>query len=281
MSAISPDTVLVGAGVAGGVVSNLTGIPFDRFRVLVAQDLSSKVPLTAHFNKTFLSLNTAFVGGEARVGMKSCAAILNLMIPQDYKREHPFSSSFLTGVIFAPALNVPRMMQLGKISNIPYTQTLRTLTTRVGFRSFMENTAVFAPGEGLRMMMCFGTKDFLMPWIGGKISVDTIEKTGTSIPMHTFKMAMLAGPIVSAVETSAAVVTETITTVQANMKLSGKKGDVMGELKKTMSGRYASRCFVSLFAKNCVANTPLFWTMFLGDYYSRKKREKRNERILK
>jgi hypothetical protein len=49
-----------------------------------------------------------------------------------------------------------------------YSQIFKsTFTSAKGWRSYAANTAVFAPGEGLRMMMCFGTKDFLMPRIGG------------------------------------------------------------------------------------------------------------------
>jgi hypothetical protein len=37
---------------------------------------------------------------------------------------------------------------------------------------------------------------------------------GIGIPLHTAKMAMIAGPVVAAVETTSAVVTETVSTIQ-------------------------------------------------------------------
>jgi hypothetical protein len=91
------------------------GIPLDRFRVLVAQDVKSATAVSAHFGETFKSPASAFVGGCARVTMKSGAAVLNLYIPHEWRRDYPFLSSFVAGAAFAPLLNIPRMFQLGKV----------------------------------------------------------------------------------------------------------------------------------------------------------------------
>jgi hypothetical protein len=73
-----------------------------------------------------------------------------------------------------------------------------------------------------------GTKDFLMSRIGGEVDPSTV-----SVPLHAAKMALIAGPVVSVVETSAAVVTETLTTVHAhvtakNAAMAGTQGTSAG-----------------------------------------------------
>jgi len=115
--------------------------------------------------------------------------------------------------------------------------------------------------------MCFGTKDWIMPRIGGK--ADPAELS--SIPMHTGKMALIAGPCVALVETTAALVTETVSTIHAAMH-SGKgesKASFSDVLKETITPKYTLRCWSSLLVKNIAANTPLFWIMFSSDFYSR------------
>merc|ERR1719162_1413992 len=129
---------------------------------------------------------------------------------------------------------------------------------------------MFAPGEGLRMMMCFGTKDYIMPKIGGKVDPSTLD----SIPLYTGKMALIAGPSVAAVETTAALVTETVSTIHAAMHsgkgATGEAGKSFGTVvKETITPAYTARCWSSLMAKNIVANTPLFWLMFAADFYSK------------
>lgn len=49
------------------------------------------------------------------MSMKSGAAVLNLYIPQEWRKEYPFLSSFAAGAAVAPLLNIPRMCQLGKV----------------------------------------------------------------------------------------------------------------------------------------------------------------------
>ena len=160
--------------------------------------------------------------------MKQMASSLNLYVPQKYREEYPFMSNFAIGVGFSPLLNLPRMLQLGRIGGQSYPQvSTRTASesgervcawgracaggearpgllhrrvcedgmasryrqrvakvplclccftqvfksqymTAEGWKGYVSNTAVFGPGEGFRMMMCFGTKDFLMPKVGGK-----------------------------------------------------------------------------------------------------------------
>ena len=87
----------------------------------------------------------------------------------------------MVGAGFSPILNIPRVFQLGKIAGHSYPATFKTyFTSAEGLKKYGSNTMIFGPGEGLRMMMCFGFKDFLMPMIGGKTDVNTLS----SIPMR-------------------------------------------------------------------------------------------------
>lgn len=271
-SLYSTDTIKMGGALGAAVISNGTGIPFDRFRVLVAQDLMSATPMSAHLKETLSTVGGAFTGGFARIGMKQMATALNLYVPSEFKTEYPFLSNAAVGLGFSPILNIPRMMQLGRISGLSYPQVIKkTFMTGEGLKGYASNTMVFGPGEGFRMMMCFGTKDFLMPKIGGKADAHEVH-AGMGIPLHTAKMAAIAGPFVAAVETTSAVVTETVSTIQAglaNQPAGTPKKDFMSVLKETITPQYAGRCWVSLFTKNVMANTPLFWFMFAADYYNR------------
>merc|ERR1711937_238586 len=126
--------------------------------------------------------------------MKQMATTLNLYVPQKTREDYPF-------------LNIPRVFQLGKIGGASYPETFRTyFTSGAGLMEYGKNTAIFGPGEGLRMMMCFGFKDFLMPKIGGKKDVHEIS----NIPMYAGSMALIAGPCVALVETTFALTTETV-----------------------------------------------------------------------
>jgi len=268
----SPDTIKLGGGIAGAVVSNLTGIPTDRFRILVAQDTASKTAVfTGHLPNTFRSLPAAFTGGFARITMKQMAATLNLYVPQDFRERQPFLASFMVGVTFSPILNVPRMLQLGRVSGQTYPEAARGLfTSAKGLRTYGSNTLMFAPGEGLRMMMCFGTKDWIMPQIGGKVDAASVD----NIPLYTLKMAMIAGPFVSLVETTAALLTETASTIHADMHSGTKaasesKASFSEVLRRTITPAYSGRCWISLYIKNIAANTPLFWILFMSDFYTR------------
>jgi len=252
----------------------MTGIPADRFRILVAQDtVSAKSVFRGHLPNTFRSLGAAFTGGFARITMKQIATTLNLYVPQDFRERQPFLCSFVVGAGFSPILNVPRMFQLGRVSGQKYPEIAKELfTTGKGLRTYATNTAMFAPGEGLRMMMCFGTKDWIMPKIGGKADPNDPAQV-PSIPLYAGKMALIAGPAVAAVETTAALVTETVSTVHADMhsgKHAGGQQPAFAEvLKKTITPLYTGRCWVSLCLKNIAANTPLFWVMFMSDFYAR------------
>lgn len=255
-------------GISGAVVSNMTGIPFDKFRVLVAQDVSSSMGLGAHLKETLGTASSAFTGAVARVSMKGMATVLNLYVPAEFRESSPFACAFAVGFGFSPILNVPRMLQLQKIAGDSYPKTFVNLFTSLGgLQRYGANTIMFAPGEGLRMMMCFGTKDWIMPKIGGKE-----DPRSVNIPMHTLKMACIAGPAVSMVETTAALVTETVSTIHAkNSAVEGAEKKPFGQLlKETVTPKYTARCWVSLCLKNIMANTPLFWVMFMSDFYAKK-----------
>lgn len=268
----STDRIKMASGLGGSILSNALGIPFDRFRVVVAQDIKSAHGLNKHLIETFKSPGAAFTGGFARISMKQMAASLNLYVPQEIRQEYPFASAFGVGVCFSPLLNIPRMMQLGRISGNSYPETARmTFGSLSGWKTYATNTAMFAPGEGLRMMMCFGMKDWIMPKIGGKADAHEVHNS-TGIAMHTAKMACLAGPAVAAVETTFALTTETVSTIHAAMhaKADGGAKQSFGEVvKKTITPAYTARCWTSLMIKNIFANTPLFWLMFAADFYSR------------
>lgn len=53
-----------------------------------------------------------------------------------------------------------------------------------GLKGYGQNTLVFGPGEGFRMMMCFGTKDFLMPQIGGKANAHEVRIMSVSVNLR-------------------------------------------------------------------------------------------------
>jgi hypothetical protein len=99
--------------------------------------------------------------------MKQTVAALNLFVPSDLKASSPFLSSFVTGLVFSPLLNVFRMLQLGRIRGERYPALVRFFFTPAGARLYVHNTLLFAPGQGLGMMACFGSKDFLIPFLGG------------------------------------------------------------------------------------------------------------------
>lgn len=268
---MSRDSIKQTAGITGAVISNLTGIPTDAFRVRVAQDMTSTKGLTGHFQDVFKSPKAAFVGGIARISMKQMATTLNLYVPQDVRQNYPFLSAFAVGLGFSPVLNIPRVFQLGKIGGVSYPATFRQyFTSAAGIKEYASNTMIFGPGEGLRMMMCFGCKDFLMPQIGGKKDVAEIS----SIPTYAGSMALIAGPVVAVVETMFAITTETVSTIQAKVAAekaaTGVEKDFGTVLKETISPKYMGRCFTSLLIKNVAANTPLFWIMFMADFYARK-----------
>lgn len=267
LSLYSTGTIKLTAGLTGALVSNATGIPPDKFRILVAQDTASAQSLSAHLRETFKSPAGAFTGACARISMKSMATALNLYVPADLRDKSPFLCSFGVGFVFSPILNVPRMFQLGKIAGDPYPKTFVSLfTTFGGLQKYAANTLMFAPGEALRMMLCFGTKDFLMPHIGGKE-----DPRDLNIPLFSLKMALIAGPLVSVVETTAALATETMSTIHAARSSSADGSKAFGQvLKETITPAYTARCFVSLCMKNFCANTPLFWIMFMSDFYTKK-----------
>merc|ERR1711934_1016904 len=121
----STDTIKLSAGVGGSILSNALGIPFDRFRVVVAQDVASSTGLSRHLVSTFQSPQAAFTGGFARISMKQMAASLNLYVPSKIREEYPFASAFAVGMGFSPVLNIPRMFQLGRISGLSYPQVFR------------------------------------------------------------------------------------------------------------------------------------------------------------
>merc|ERR1711907_103577 len=274
----STDSIKLSAGVGGSILSNALGIPFDRFRVVVAQDVKSTTGLGKHLITTFQSPQAAFTGGFARISMKQIAASLNLYVPSDLREKYPFASAFCVGMGFSPILNIPRMFQLGRISGLSYPQIAKqTFMSAEGLKVYAQNTAMFAPGEGLRMMMCFGMKDWIMPRIGGKADPHHVHNTD-GIAWYTMKMAIIAGPCVAAVETTFALTTETVSTIHAAMHAKTGKDAVkksFGQVvKETVTPYYTGRCWGSLMVKNIFANTPLFWLMFAADFYSKLAAER-------
>jgi hypothetical protein len=267
----SKDKIKQFSGLSGAVMSNLTGIPTDAFRVRVAQDMANKHSVIYHLKDVFSSPKAAFVGGFARITQKQIATTLNLYVPAETREAYPFASAFCVGLGFSPLLNIPRVFQLGAIGGVSYPQSFKQyFTSAAGLKSYAHNTMIYGPGEGLRMMMCFGFKDYLMPKIGGKADVHQLN----SIPMHCASMASIAGPLVAAVETTFALTTETVSTIQAkqaSLAAAGGEQKSFGTvLRETITPKYTGRCFVSLLFKNICANTPLFWIMFMSDFYSRK-----------
>merc|ERR1719412_42141 len=211
--------------------------------------MESKHSVLKHFKRTFASMGDMFTGGAARISMKTMATGLNLYVPPEYRESNPFGCAFAVGFGFAPILNIPRVFQLQKVGGDPYPTTLKDFfLSGSGLMKYGQNTAMFAPGEGLRMMMCFGTKDFLMPRLGGKE-----DPRELNIPMKSGTMAMIAGPSVAFVETLFALTTETASTIHAktsSQAAEGVKKSFMTVLKETVTPAYVNRCFLSLSVKN-------------------------------
>ncbi|CAD7941242.1 unnamed protein product [Amoebophrya sp. A120] len=268
-AAFSQDQIKVTGGVVGAVVSNAFGIPADKFRVVVAQDVTSSQAVASHLRATLSSPQAAFTGATARVSMKILATAMNLYVPPEWREQNPFGCAFGIGFGFSPILNIPRIFQLGKIAGDTYPATFRNFFCSFsGLQKYAANTAMFAPGEGLRMMVCFGTKDWMMPKIGGKE-----DPRSVSIPGHCASMAAVAGPTVALVETVFALTTETVSTIHAKNAAvaDGTQKKAFSELlRETITPTYTGRCFASLFAKNILANTSLFWVMFMSDFYTKK-----------
>merc|ERR1719356_2379733 len=127
----SKDQIKQFSGLAGAIVSNMTGIPTDAFRVRVAQDTACKHGVMYHLRDVFKSPAAAFVGGCARISMKQIATTLNLYVPGEIRAEYPFASAFAVGLGFSPILNIPRVFQLGKIGGVSYPQSAKQYFTSV------------------------------------------------------------------------------------------------------------------------------------------------------
>lgn len=266
--------IATGIGTGGTVIYNIFGIPADRFRLLVAMDIKSAQPQMHWMKQTLASPSAAFVGGTARIGFKTLATVSNLYIPSEWRRDYPFLSNFFLGVGLSPLYNIPRVLQLGKVSGATYPNTFRSsFMSLPGLKSYAMNTAIWGPGEGLRMMMCFGMKDFLLPRLGGDTHPDQVSNP----LLHTARMAGIAGPTVAFVETTFAFVTESVSTVQADLKTQEAAAKAEGKpfiqrpllqvLRESVTFKYSARCWTSLFLKNTGNNTLLFWFMFTSDFY--------------
>jgi len=271
----SPAQIQTLVGTSGSVIYNILGIPLDRYRLLVAQDVRLEKSLNQIARITLASPSAAFVGGTARISMKILQTTTNLYIPSEWRKEYPFLSNFLLGVGLSPLFNIPRVLQLGKVSGATYPNTFRAFFLSLnGLKNYVYNTAIFGPGEGLRMMTCFGMKDWLLPKLGG----DKDPKLVPSALVHTGRMAAIAGPLVALVETSVAVTTESISTIQAHVKTmeaEGKQKQSFGQvLREAFTLKYSTRCWSSLFLKNAVNNSVLFWFMFTTDFYVKVAKEK-------
>lgn len=274
---LATDTVKLIGGVSAGVCSNVVGIPLDRFRIMVAQDASFARPVRRHFAETMGSLGGAYTGGIARVGMKGMASTMNMFIPAELRAIGPFTASFVTGFACSPLLNAARMLQLAKINGERYPAAARRLfTTGAGLRTYASNTAMFAPGEALRMMLCFGTKDFLAARVDSPGS-----KRAAQSPAQVFgnaaRLAVIIGPVVALVESSASVLTETASTVHAKIGAISSGAAAAGGGAATLRAealgaianpRYMARCFTALLSKNIVANSLTFFFMFGADEWA-------------
>jgi hypothetical protein len=278
MSETQRDYIKLIGGVSSGVGANVVGIPLDRFRIMVAQDANFSRPVRGHFADTMGSLGGAYTGGLARVGMKGMASTMNLFIPAELRAMGPFTASLVTGFVCSPLLNAARMLQMAKINGERYPAAARRLfTTGAGLRTYANNTAMFAPGEALRMMLCFGTKDFLAPLVDSDSK--PAPQSRAEVAGRAARLAVMIGPVVAIVESSASVMTETASTVHAKIgAISSASSTAVGGAAATLRAealgaianpRYIARCFTALLSKNVVANTATFFFMFAADEYTR------------
>ena len=125
----SPNQIATAIGATGSVVYNIFGIPLDRYRLLVAQDVHCKETMTKLARVTLASPQAAFIGGTARISMKILATTTNLYIPSQWRQELPFLSNFALGLGLSPIFNIPRVLQLGKVSGSSYPQIFNVFFT--------------------------------------------------------------------------------------------------------------------------------------------------------
>ena len=163
--------------------------------------------------------------------------------------------------------NAFRIMQLGKINKWGYARTFRDYTSLRGLRSFGKNTALFAPGEALRMMMCFGTKDALVSLAPASLRDSSGSGSGAGALGVVGRAALLAsvvGPCVALVESTVSLATETATLLQANTK--GAGGSLEEAVSLAMRPKYLGRCWAALLAKNVLSNSTTFFFMFAAEF---------------
>lgn len=267
MAPPSEDTIRLAGGVSSAGVGNVFAIPLDRFRVVVAQDAVMGHSLAHHFRATFSSPGIAYAGAVARTGMKVTATTLNLFIPQEMRERGPFTASFVSGLLFSPVFNVFRMLQLAKLNGENYPTAIRRIYfTRDGLRSYLGNTAIFGPGEALRTMFCFGTKDFLVPFARGRDYRP--PRSEAQVAGNAAYLSAVVGPLVSVVETTAGLITETGSTVHAKLGPNATAAERMSLVGSMLRPQYVGRAWFSLFVKNVFANTATFLPMFAADEYS-------------
>ena len=126
-----------------------------------------------------------------------------------------------------------------------------------------KNTALFAPGEAVRMMTCFGTKDALMNLMPARLREP--PATAAGVAERSLLLAAALGPAVAVVETSVSLATETATLLNAQAAGEGSLHEAMA---LAMRPAYLSRCWVALLAKNVLANSTTFFFMFAADFAS-------------
>ena len=254
-------------GAAAGLGANVVGIPLDRFRVEVAQDVAVAEPVADHLRRSAGRLVRAplesYAGGAARCGQKGFSASLNLLVPREVKDQSPFAASAAAGFAFAPVLNAFRILQLGKINMVSYQRTCLSYASPAGLAKFAKNTALFAPGEAVRMMTCFGTKDALMNLMPARLRAP--PATAAGVAERSLLLAAALGPAVAVVETSVSLATETATLLNAQAAGEGSLHEAMA---LAMRPAYLSRCWVALLAKNVLANSTTFFFMFAADFAS-------------
>lgn len=295
MLQMTPDTINVIGGCSAGFLSNLVGVPTDRLRIAVAQDMQGTKTFMRHCLETSANLRTAFAGGVARCLMKQTASTLNLLVPQDWRAESPYLCNAVVGCLATPILNVPRALQLGKVDGIAYPQTFRSffLSGSSGYRKYALNTMMFMPGEVLGYWIIgFGMKDWLAPMLG--LNQDPRE---INVPLQSLKMGLIAAPLIGAIETTSQIIFETLSTihVKLNSDKSGSHQQVQSSsssclekrtsstpavsrvtrsftevLKETITPKYMFRCWVGLAANNTSCNLPLFGIMFAADFYTKR-----------
>ncbi|MDF1654066.1 MAG: hypothetical protein P1U34_03050 [Coxiellaceae bacterium] len=237
-------------GVLAGMLGNLTGAPFDRFRLDVVADRTLTHSLKTHFrNSLAQGVGQMYLGSGGRGLQKSSISLCMAITPRKYTDAHPILSASFTAAVAAWFGNIGRVGQINKLNGMTYPQTVSHIMKHK--TKYLINTAQFSFSEGVRGGVCFGTAFYLKKKFG---KVDSYKQQVINATKTSF--------IVSGMETTASWFFETLSARTAQLNAQAQ----LNSMKQLFNLRYATRTSGTLMIKNVAANWPLITTLFLGSH---------------